>query len=75
MIGNPTPYALGMMIQSRKYTSNPGMPPGSKEIRNASLNQNELMPKNSARPPHTPAMILFCRERRRGGLDAFILTS
>jgi len=55
--------ALGMMIHMMKYGTNPGKPPGSKRIRNSNRNQNALIPKNSPKPPHTPAITRFLLER------------
>jgi hypothetical protein len=55
-----------MMIHNIKYSRKPGIPPGINAIRNASLNQNALIPKKSARPPHIPAKMRFdldlCRD-------------
>ena len=52
------------MIQSKRYNRTPGTPPGMKAISIPSRNQNELIPKKSANPPHTPAKIRLLRERR-----------
>jgi hypothetical protein len=54
------------MIHNKKYARKPGIPPGIRAIKNANLNQKEDMPKNSAIPPQTPAIIRFRRERRKG---------
>ena len=48
-----------------RYTSMPGTPPGMNAMMNPSLNQKALIPKNSASPPQTPAIMLLLRERRR----------
>jgi hypothetical protein len=39
------------------------MPPGTSAMIKARRNQNALIPKNSARPPQTPATILLLRDR------------
>lgn len=57
-------YSLGMIIQAIRYASRPGTPPGIDAIRNASRNQIGLMPKNSPKPPQTPAKIRLLFERR-----------
>lgn len=41
----------------------PGIPPGISAIKKANLNQNALIPKNSPKPPHMPAMTLLFRDR------------
>ena len=51
------------------YGTNPGIPPGMKAIKKASRNQNTLSPKNSDKPPQTPASILFWRDLRKGGYE------
>jgi hypothetical protein len=44
----------------------PGIPPGINAIKNPARNQFELIPKNSPKPPQTPAITRSPRERRRG---------
>ena len=68
------PYPLGMMIQNSKYSSNPGTPPGSSEIRNAIRNHKGAIPKNSPKPPQTPAMMRLRRDRRKAPRALFIVS-
>ena len=67
-------YSLGMMIQNSKYSSNPGTPPGSSEIRNAIRNHKGAIPKNSPKPPQTPAMMRLRRDRRKAPRALFIVS-
>ena len=57
---------LGITSQQIRYTVIPGMPPGIVAITKANRNQKVDIPKNSDRPPHTPASMRFRCERRRG---------
>jgi hypothetical protein len=57
--------ALGTISQSSRYKPMPGTPPGMAAIKKDSRNQKALMPKNSDKPPQTPAKTRLWRERRK----------
>jgi hypothetical protein len=49
------------------------MPPGNSASRNANRNQIGLIPKNSPKPPHTPAIMRLRLDRRKGCLASVII--
>jgi hypothetical protein len=60
--------SFGTSSQSTRYTRNPGTIGRIDPTPNATLTQTGLQPRHSAMPPHTPAMIRLCVERRSGPL-------
>lgn len=67
-------YSGGMMIKSRKYSNNPGIPPGINAIKKPRRNQKGLIPKKSASPPQTPRKTRFLRGRLKDRYEVLILS-
>ena len=66
-------YSAGITRKASRYKARPGTPPGSNEIKNARRNQKALIPKNSERPPQTPATTRLWRDLRRVCFDVFTI--